>query len=386
MISICIPVRNAGDEFRDHLNRWKEQKCSEKFEIVVLDSSSEDSTVEIARNLGARVQIIPPTEFNHGESRNRLAEIARGDLLVFTVQDAYPASADTLAELTEPLRREAELVGVTGKQIPRPDANLIARWETDYHSQVFDKGMREKHMPPPEEFARLDFNQQVEIISFDNVCSAMRRSAWERFPFSRLDLGEDLDWGFRVMKAGHAILHNPAAQVHHSHNRSHWYRLKRYFVTRIFLNHLLDVPPTRFLWSEQEAFAALVEFRLQLEELRKRLRQASRTITRIRVQRSLAYLTLRALEKWGPERLTPLVQQLLHKFPVEHLSRYFNFVCRQVLGYYKELSPEESLCLLDHAEAQVVGDFLAQCYYRCELMDCPSEEFAGLAVLLQKYY
>ncbi len=159
MISIFIPVRNGGLEFRDHLRRWKEQKCSEKFEIVVLDSGSQDGTVEIARSEGARVQAIPPEEFNHGQTRNRLAELAQGDLLDFTVADAYPVNDNTLAELTQPLRQDSELAGVTGKQVPRPDADLMARWETDYHNRVFDKGMRKKSMPPPEEFARLDFNQ-----------------------------------------------------------------------------------------------------------------------------------------------------------------------------------------------------------------------------------
>jgi rhamnosyltransferase len=297
MISICIPVRNGGLEFRDHLRHWKEQKCSEEFETVVLDSGSQDGTVEIARSEGARVQAIPPEEFNHGQTRNRLAELAQGDLLVFTVADAYPANDNTLAELTRPLREDHELVGVTGRQISRPDADLIARWETDYHGRVFDKGMRKKSMPPPEEFARLDFNQQVEIISFDNVCSAMRRSEWEHFPFSRLDFGEDLDWSFRVMKAGHAILHNPVAQVHHSHNRSHWIRLKRYFVTRYFLNQLLMRSPEDFLWSEEETFAAVAGFRLKVENLRRKLRQQSYQMSRLRVSRSFPYLFLRAVEK-----------------------------------------------------------------------------------------
>ena len=386
MISICIPVRNAGAEFRDHLNRWKEQHCSEEFEIVVLDSGSEDGTVEIAKNLGARVQTIPPTEFNHGLSRNQLAESARGDLLVFTVQDAYPGNENTLAELTEPLRQEGELAGVTGRQIPRPDADLIARWETEYHGKVFDKGVRKKRMPPSEEFTRLDFNQQVEIISFDNVCSTIRRSIWKDFPFSRLDFGEDLDWGFRVMKAGHAILHNPAAQVHHSHNRSSWYRLKRYFVTRYFLNQLLMRLPEDFLWSEEETFAAVAGFRLKVEGLREKLRQQSHQVSRLGVSRSFSYLFLRAAEKWGPESLKAIPRQLLRQFPVQRLCRYFNFVCWEVSRYYRGLSPEESLFVVEHAEAQVVGDFLAQCYYRCDRLDRMSEEFARLGDLLQKYY
>ncbi len=214
----------------------------------------------------------------------------------------------------------------------------------------------------------------------------MRRSAWEDFPFSRLDFGEDLDWGFRVMKAGHVILHNPKAQVYHSHNRPSWIRFKRYFVTRYFLSLLLSISPATFPWLENEAFAALAEFRLEVENLRAKLRACSGPAFLPKVRRSFIYLFIRALDKWGPVSLEPFSRNLLRRYPVEWLARYFNYVCWRVLRYYRTLSPKETLCLIDHAEAQVVGDFLAQCYYRCELMNCPSEEFAGLAVLLQKYY
>lgn len=386
MISICIPVRDGGPEFQDHLNCWMNQKCSEEFEIVVLDSGSQDSTVEIAQRLGANVHTIPAEQFNHGESRNRLAELARGDLLVFTVQDAYPVDSNTLRELTRPLREDGELVGVTGKQIPRPDADLMARWETHYHNRMFDKGVRKKRLPPADKFAQLDFNQQIEIISFDNVCSALRRTTWQQFPFARVDFGEDLEWSYRVMKSGNPILHNPCARVCHSHNYSPWLRFKRCFVGRYNMNRLLAVSPHSFLWSEEEAFAALAKFRHRVRNLRADLRQCSGELTQLRVSRSVPYLFLRALDKWGPKALRPSSLRPLRRFAVEWLSRYFNYVCRQVLKYYRTLSVKDSLYLVDHAEAQVAGDFLAQCYYRCDRLNGVSEEFASLARLLRKYY
>lgn len=187
----------------------------------------------------------------------------------------------------------------------------------------------------------------------------------------------------RAMKSGHLIFHNPSAQVHHSHNQSHWYRLKQYFATRIFLKLLLRVQPNKFLWSEVETFSALLEFRLQVAKLRERLRKTSTPMSRIRVQRSLTYFPLRALEKWGPKELELFAQQLLHQFPVEPLNRYFNIVCWKVLRYYRKLRPKVCLSLIDNVEAQVVGDSLAQSYYRCDRLKCISKEFAHLGELLQ---
>lgn len=386
MISICIPARNAGAEFREHLRRWKQQDIQEELEIVVLDSSSTDETVAIAQGEGARVHSIPAEQFNHGESRNRLAGLARGDLLVFTVQDAYPATPLTLHHLTLPLRQDPEVAGVTGKQIPRPDANLIARWETEHQARLSARGPRKKHFPSPAEFARLDISGKVEVISFDNVCSAMRRSAWEEFRFPCVNFGEDLHWSYQVMRAGHAIFQSPAALVHHSHNRSPWLRQKRFFVTRYSLDKLFQTPPQDFPWSEQQAFASLAAFRRRVARLRQKVLLSTNRVVGLRLPRSAGYLFTRAVEKWGLKSLTPVAHRLLPYLPRAALTRHFNFVCWRVLKDNGSLTVEDGLAVIDQVEAQVVGDYLGQCYYRCECLNELSEEFKALGALLQEYY
>jgi len=55
-------------------------------------------------------------------SRNLGASIADGELLVFISQDAYPADEHWLERLTHPLREEADVAGVYGRQLPHAGA------------------------------------------------------------------------------------------------------------------------------------------------------------------------------------------------------------------------------------------------------------------------
>ncbi len=387
MISICIPVRNGGPEFPYHLSQWKQQKSIEEFEIVVLDSGSTDGTIDAAQHMGAKVHSIPRKEFNHGHSRNRLAELAQGDLLVFTVADACPVNADTLQQLTQPLRQEPELAGVSGKQLPRRDADFMASWQTDLLNGLSSDSLpQKKRIPPAREFRRMDFNRQIQIISFDNVCSAMRRSVWEQFPFSPVEFAEDLDWSYRVMREGHPILHNQQAQVYHSHNYSARRRFRHYFVGRYHMNSILDVPAEVFPWTEEEAFAALRKFLWEIKQVGKALNKHPGAVVELKIRHDFKYRCFRAIEKWGPLAFGTFHPRLLRPFPVEWLCCYFNYICWRVFRRCESLSTKDTLFLADQAGAQAAGDFLGQCYYRGRRMNCLSERLAHLGHVLRRHY
>ena len=87
---MVIPTLNAGPEFRPLLRKLFGQRGVREVEVVVVDSGSKDGTVELAREHGAVVVEIPPSEFSHSHARNLGARAAGGDWLLFMVQDAYP--------------------------------------------------------------------------------------------------------------------------------------------------------------------------------------------------------------------------------------------------------------------------------------------------------
>src|SRR5262249_41358950 len=130
-VSVIIPTWEAGAYLPALLARLHEQTLAPD-EILVVDSSSTDATVAIARAAGCVVRGIAKGDFDHGGTRNLAAGMACGDILVFLTQDALPCDRGFLAELTAPLR-DGRASAAGGRQVPRDDA------------------------PPPERFAR-EFN------------------------------------------------------------------------------------------------------------------------------------------------------------------------------------------------------------------------------------
>ena len=65
---------------------------------------------------------------------------------------------------------------------------------------------------------------------FSNANSAIRREAWEAFPFADdIIMSEDQDWARRVLLAGRRLAYEPAAAVRHSHPYTIADRFSRFF-------------------------------------------------------------------------------------------------------------------------------------------------------------
>ena len=185
MISVVIPVKNGGNDLERCLDALARQVVDDEVEIVVVDSGSSDGSDDLARRRGARVERIPPAEFHHGRTRNLGAQRARGDILVFTSQDAFAASDGWLARLTGPLRSGDESVaGVYGRQLPHRDARPPERYFLDF---LYGPATRIQRMTEPGVLT-------LEQTLFSNVSSAIPRRVWERFPFADdVVMSEDQD-------------------------------------------------------------------------------------------------------------------------------------------------------------------------------------------------
>ncbi|HUF01663.1 MAG TPA: glycosyltransferase family A protein, partial [Gaiellaceae bacterium] len=132
MISVVIPVKDGGSDLVRCLEAIRRQQVDDEVEIVVVDSGSSDGSPERAGQLGARVHEIPPDEFNHGHARNLGAGLARGDVLVFTTQDAYAVDDSWLASLIAALHSRGDLAGAYGRQLPHHDARPPERYFLDF--------------------------------------------------------------------------------------------------------------------------------------------------------------------------------------------------------------------------------------------------------------
>jgi rhamnosyltransferase len=222
VISVVIPVKDGGDDLRRCLDALERQRVDEERELVVADSDSTDGSRELAASRGARVVDVSASEFVHGATRNLAVEQARGDVLVFTTQDAYAADDRWLARLSAALRADESVAGAYGRQLPHEDASPPERFFLDF---LYGPEPRVQRASGLDELT-------LRTTLFSNANSAIRRDIWERFPFADdLFFAEDQDWARRVLLAGFAIRYEPAAAVHHSHRYSVATALKRFFDT-----------------------------------------------------------------------------------------------------------------------------------------------------------
>ncbi|MBZ0097974.1 MAG: glycosyltransferase [Taibaiella sp.] len=91
-VSVVIPVKNGLGTIKRCLDGILAQTVDVK-EIVVVDSGSTDGTIALLKTYD-KVELIEiaPADFNHGETRNIGVRNAIGDVVVLTVQDAWPAN------------------------------------------------------------------------------------------------------------------------------------------------------------------------------------------------------------------------------------------------------------------------------------------------------
>jgi rhamnosyltransferase len=219
VISVIIPVRNGGDDLRRCLDAIDRQQVGEQVEVVVIDSSSTDGSAELASSKGARVRVIPAEDFNHGATRNLGGELARGETLVFTSQDAAAPGTDWLARLVAPLADE-RVAGVYGRQLAHPGAAPTERYFLDF---LYGPNGRVQEVDGSAELS-------METTMFSNVNAAIPRRIFDRFPFiDDIIMSEDQEWARRVLLAGFMLVYEPFAAVRHSHAYTLRSAFRRFF-------------------------------------------------------------------------------------------------------------------------------------------------------------
>ncbi len=239
LASVVIPTKNAGDLFVKTLSRIQSQELSGKFEIVVVDSGSSDSTVELARKAGARVEVILPDEFDHGNTRNLGVTLSRGEFLVFLSQDAVPENNRWLSNLLSTLQRDVTVGGAYSRVVPHSDADFVTARLAAGDINFRDEPVRQQS-PGPVEYAALHPHEKRLLINFNDVSSAMRRSLWEELPLPRCEFAEDLLWGKAAIEAGYSIVFENQSVVEHSHRYGLGSLYRRAFVDGEANRRILD--------------------------------------------------------------------------------------------------------------------------------------------------
>ena len=209
LISIIIPTLNGSAVFRQLLEQLSRQSVKAD-ELMVVDSGSNDETLQTAEKFGATIIRIPKREFDHGATRSMAAKRAQGNILLFFTQDAVPATDDVIEKLVQPLQQDTSIALSYGRQLPNNDASLSAA-----ALRIFNY--------PPQSVVR-EFSDKdklgLKTAFVSNSCAAYKRSCLEEVGFfpENLIFGEDTCTAGRLLERGYKIAYVAEAAVFHSHN------------------------------------------------------------------------------------------------------------------------------------------------------------------------
>lgn len=225
-ISVTIPTRN-GEKYLFELLKSLNQQTIEPLEIIVIDSESTDKTREICDQFSnVKVLTVKQQEFDHGGTRNKVADEAKGDYLVFLTQDAVPKDDTFLKRLISPLLEDKKVVAVYGRQVARESAKPIEKFARTFNYPDFDS------YKTKEDIDKLG----VKAFFFSNVCSAFRKADFINiggFPQKTI-LNEDMMIAAKFLFNDYIIAYSAKATVIHSHDYSLSQQFKRYFDIGVF--------------------------------------------------------------------------------------------------------------------------------------------------------
>ena len=143
MVSLIIPAYNAENTIGKCLDSFFSNNFDEEIEVIVIDDGSTDSTAYIVTGY-RNVHLIRQKNAGPSSARNRGADEAKGDIILFTDSDCEPFP-DWFAEMMSPFKKNDEVIGVKGAYKTK-QKELIARFVQLEYEDKYDKMKKEEYI------------------------------------------------------------------------------------------------------------------------------------------------------------------------------------------------------------------------------------------------
>ncbi len=222
-ISIIIPIYNAEKYLQKLLSSLKKQTVP--FELIIIDSSSDDNSVEIAKQYSKNIIIIPQKEFDHGGTRTKAAKLAKGNILIYLTQDALPYDKYTIEKIIK-IFDNKKIGAAYGRQLSYKDTNLFGKHlrRFNYINTSYIRTQKDKIL----------FGIKTAFLS--DSFAAYKKDVLKEIGWFKdgLILGEDTYAGAKILLNSYSLAYVSDSQVYHSHSYTVYEEFKRYFDIGVF--------------------------------------------------------------------------------------------------------------------------------------------------------
>lgn len=207
IVSIVIRTFNEQKFLKELLTRISRQKSRHSIEVVIVDSGSTDSTLDIVSHFETNLVHIKKEDFTFGRSLNYGCNAAKGDYIVFISGHCLPVNEYWIEELVAPFEND-QIAMTYGRQIGTDETKFSEH-------QIFQKYFPDYDKIPQEGYFS------------NNANSAIRKSLWKEKPFNEELTGlEDMYWSKQMWKKGYKVAYCSKASVYHIHAEG-WGQIKR---------------------------------------------------------------------------------------------------------------------------------------------------------------
>ena len=197
LISIIIRTKNEERWIGLCIEQIKKQSYK-NYEIILVDSKSEDKTVEKAKRHGVN-KVVEVKDYKPGKAINMGIEASKGEFIVILSAHCLPINNDWLMDFYQEINSDRNIAGVYGKQVPM-----------DFSS---DEDKRDVLIVFGE-----DERIQKKDSCFHNANSIVYRVVWDQIKFDNyVDNIEDRIWAENILKKNFKIKYTPKAPVYHYH-------------------------------------------------------------------------------------------------------------------------------------------------------------------------
>ena len=221
LVSIVIRTLNEERFLGDLLKQiTKQRKDNFSVEVVVVDSGSEDDTINIAKSFNTKITHIQKNDFTFGRSLNIGSSVAQGEILIYVSGHCIPRDENWIINLISPIREG--IAGYTyGGQLGVEQTKFSEK-------QIFRKYYPEKS------------EESQKGYFCNNANSALKKEIWSNFKFNENLTGlEDMELAKRFTEEGGKILYVSEASVFHIHNESYTQIRRRFEREAIALKFIM---------------------------------------------------------------------------------------------------------------------------------------------------